>query len=99
MSPLSKSETLQLFQGGQDLFPALIKAFDSAASWIQLETYIFDCHGAGAQVADALVRAAARGVAVQILVDAIGTQPLPQQWRKKFATAGVEWSICNNERR
>ena len=91
MSPLSKSETLQLFQGGQDLFPALIKAFDAAASWIQLETYIFDFHGAGAQVADALVRAAARGVAVQILVDAIGTQPLPRQWREKFAAAGVEW--------
>ncbi len=92
MSP-STSETMQLLQGGEALFPALVKTFDAAQSWIQLETYIFDFHGVGAQVAEALVRAAERGVAVQILVDAIGTDPLPDQWQKKFAAAGVEWCV------
>lgn len=93
MTPLHKSETLQLLQGGEALFPALIKAFDAAAAWIQLETYIFDFHGAGADVADALVRAASRGVMVQVLVDAIGTDPLPPEWQKKFAEAGVAWCV------
>ena len=51
-----KFEALQLLQGGQAFFPALIKAFDAAAKWVQLETYIFDFHGAGAEVAEALVR-------------------------------------------
>lgn len=91
MPPLPKSEKLQLFQGGQALFPALIEAFDAAVSWIQLETYIFDFHGAGADVADALIRAAQRGVTVQVLVDALGTGPLPAQWQKKFTDAGVQW--------
>ncbi|SFB68129.1 putative cardiolipin synthase [Polaromonas sp. OV174] len=91
MPPLQKSEALQLLQGGQALFPALIKAFDAATTWIQLETYIFDFHGAGADVAEALVRAAQRGVMVQVLVDAIGTDPLPAAWEKKFSDAGVEW--------
>ena len=86
-----KSETLQLFQGGQTLFPALIQAFDAAGRWIQLETYIFDFHGAGADVADALVRAAQRGVTVQVMVDALGTGPLPAEWQKKFGDAGVQW--------
>jgi cardiolipin synthase len=93
MSPLRKSEALQLLQGGQALFPALIKAFDGAATWIQLETYIFDFHGDGADVADALVRAAGRGVTVQVLVDGIGTDPLPAGWQKKFAEAGVQWCV------
>ena len=84
---------MQLLQGGEALFPALVKTFDAAQSWIQLETYIFDFHGVGAQVAEALVRAAERGVAVQVLVDAIGTDPLPDQWQKKFAAAGVEWCV------
>ena len=85
MFPPPTSEALQLLNGGQAFFPALIKALDAAAKWIQLETYIFDFHAAGAEVADALVRAAARGVTVQVLVDGIGTPLLPAEWQKKFA--------------
>lgn len=86
-----KPETLQLLQGGESLFPALIKAFDSSTRWIQLETYIFDFHGTGVDVANALVRAARRGVTVQILVDAVGTGDLPAEWHGKFASSGVQW--------
>ena len=91
MPLLPQSETLQLFQGGQALFPAYIRAFDAAQRWIQLETYIFDFHGAGADVAQALIRAALRGVTVQVLIDAVGTGPLPAPWQEKFAEAGVQW--------
>lgn len=93
MPALHRSEALQLFNGGRELFPAFIKAFDAATSWIQLETYIFDFHGAGAEVAAALARAAARGVTVQVLVDGIGTNPLPDKWRKEFSLAGVNWCV------
>ena len=91
MPLLAQSETLQLFQGGQALFPAYIRAFDAAQRWIQLETYIFDFHGAGADVAQALIRAALRGVTVQVLIDAVGTGPVPAPWQTKFAEAGVQW--------
>ena len=84
-------ETLQLLQGGQALFPAFIQAFDAAKSWIQLETYIFDFHGAGADVAEALIRAARRGVRVQVLVDAIGSGLLAQPWKENLTDAGVQW--------
>jgi cardiolipin synthase len=93
MFPLHKSGALQLLQGGREFFPALIKALDAAHTWIQLETYIFDFHGAGAEVAEALIRAAGRGVTVQVLVDGIGTSPLPPEWREKFAAAKVDWFV------
>lgn len=93
MPSLRKSEAIQLLQGAQALFPALIQAFDAAVMWIQLETYIFDFHGTAADVANALVRAAKRGVKVQVLVDAVGTAPLPAQWQKMFTDAGVEWCV------
>ncbi|MDB5742793.1 MAG: phospholipase D/Transphosphatidylase [Polaromonas sp.] len=93
MPVFPKSETLELLEGGAALFPALIGAFDAARRWIQLETYIFDFHGAGAEVADALIRAARRGVAVQVLVDAVGTDPLPSQWHEKLSEAGVQWWV------
>lgn len=86
-------QLLQLLQGGQALFPALIKAMDEAGAWIQLETYIFDFHGLAADVAEALVRAARRGVVVQVLVDGIGTASVSPEWQKKFADAGVQWQV------
>jgi cardiolipin synthase len=83
----------QLLQGGEAFFPALMAAIDGAADWIQLETYIFDFHGAGAEVAEALMRAARRGLRVQVLVDGIGTQSLAARWAEKLKSAGVQWQV------
>ena len=91
--PNDAPRLLRLLEGGQIYFPALIKAFDTARRWIQLETYIFDVHGAGAEVADALARAAERGVTVQVLVDGIGTAALPPEWKSRFDEAGVQWCV------
>ena len=91
--PLTQEpETLKLLQGSQALFPALIAAFEMAVDWIQLETYIFDFHRSGADVANALVRAATRGVKVQVLVDAVGSGALPAYWQHTLGDAGVEWA-------
>mgnify|MGYP002136769005 CR=1 FL=1 len=51
---------MQLLQGAQELFPALVRAMDAARTSVLLETYIFDTTGAGADIARALARAAAR---------------------------------------
>lgn len=87
------AENLRLFQGGRELFPALIEAIDGAVAWVQMETYLFDVFGAGADVANALIRAARRGVTVQVLVDGIGTHPLPPAWQEKMRGAGVQWCV------
>ena len=87
------AENLRLFQGAQAYFPALIDAIGSAKSSVQMETYLFDVHGAGADVADALVCAAQRGVSVQVLVDGIGSHPLPKAWQEKIRNAGVQWCV------
>ena len=87
------AENLRLFQGGRELFPALIEAIDGAVAWVQMETYLFDVFGTGADVANALIRAAQRGVTVQVLVDGIGTRPLPLEWQEKIRGAGVQWCV------
>jgi len=93
MALIQKSRDLLLLQGGQAYFPALIQAIDAALSWVQLETYIFDMHGMGANVADALIRAARRGVTVQVLVDGIGSGYLNVKWQQKICDAGVQWCV------
>jgi cardiolipin synthase len=84
---------LSLLEGGQQLFPALIAAMDAAQHEVRLETYIFDFTGAGTTVAEALVRAAERGVATCLTVDGLGTGPLPAEWQQRFRDAGVQWRV------
>jgi cardiolipin synthase len=93
LPPLEPGHTLQLLEGSAQLFPALIEAFDQARHEIWLETYIFDFNGSSAQVAAALERAAARGVAVRIVVDGFGTPETPDDWHQRFRKAGVHWQV------
>ena len=84
---------IKLLQGGQELFPALVAAMDRARSEVRLETYIFDFKGDAAQVAEALIRAASRGVTTWVVVDGVGTPDLPQPWRERFRASGVQWQV------
>ncbi len=82
---------LLLLQGGDELFPALVEAMDAARSLVHLETYIFEFAGSALSVAQALERAAQRGVQVRLVVDGIGTPKVPLEWQQRFSRAGVHW--------
>jgi cardiolipin synthase len=88
---LKGGHELRLLQGGQDFFPALIEAIDNAGQEVRLETYIFHFDRSGEKVAQALERAAQRGVAVFLVMDGIGTPALPAGWEQRFARSGVQW--------
>ena len=63
---------VRLLENGSDYFPALVDAIDQARREIHLETYLFADDDTGRRVVAALGRAAARGVAVRVLVDVAG---------------------------
>lgn len=79
-----------LLQSGAEYFPALVSAIDAAESHAWLETYIFAADETGLQVAQALARAAQRGVSVRVLIDGFGTRPLPPAVSEVLLAAGVE---------
>ncbi len=89
----SPGHHVQLLQGAVELFPALVREMECARSSILFETYIFDSTGAGAEVAEALLRAAQRGVRTRLVVDGVGTGPLPLQWRLRMREAGVQVGV------
>ncbi|MDD2547462.1 MAG: cardiolipin synthase ClsB [Burkholderiaceae bacterium] len=93
MRHFAQDHQLQLLQGAQELFPALIQAMDAALSDIHFETYIFDFTGMGSLVAEALARAARRGVRTLLVVDGVGTGPLPAPWRESLRAAGVQCRV------
>jgi len=92
-TPLRSGHSLRLLQGATEFFPALVAAVDAARQEVRLETYIFDFQGQSAEVADALERAALRGVSVRVVVDGFGTPPLPPQWLDRFLAAGIDWRV------
>ncbi|MGD9831503.1 MAG: cardiolipin synthase ClsB [Piscinibacter sp.] len=86
---------LTLLKGGVELFPAMVQAIDAARSQVMLETYIFDFAHSALSVAEALERAAARGVTVRVVIDGVGTGEVPEAWHARWAAAGVRWRVFN----
>ncbi|MES2633314.1 MAG: cardiolipin synthase ClsB [Pseudomonadota bacterium] len=84
---------VQLLQGAQEYFPALVEAIDGASHRVRLETYIFDFTAGSVEVAYALERAARRGLAVMVVVDGYGTPSLPPGWRERFLQVGIQWRV------
>jgi cardiolipin synthase len=84
---------LRLLEGGDEFFSLLLAAIESAAKSVRLETYIFAEDNIGVRVADALAAAAARGVAVRVVVDAYGTGPWAAELRARLEAAGAELMI------
>lgn len=85
-----------LLQCGAEYFPALLAGIDAAEREIYLETYIFADDETGAQVKDALIRAAARGVNVYVITDWIGTgRTQANALACEFMAARVNYRIFN----
>jgi len=93
MQALQAGHQLELLQGGDRFFSALIHAIDLSVYEVRLETYIFNFDASGERVAQALERAALRGVLVCLVVDGVGTPVIPPVWEKRFKDAGVAWRI------
>jgi cardiolipin synthase len=62
-----------LLQGGDELFPRMCAAIAAATREVWFATYIFHDDAAARGVADALVAAGRRGVAVHLVVDGFGS--------------------------
>lgn len=72
--PLTMGNKIAPLVNGDEAFPAMLAAIDSAKKSISLCTYIFDNDASGEKFVEALERAVKRGVEVRILIDAAGTR-------------------------
>lgn len=80
---------VQLVNGGKDYFDLLVRLINQATELIHLQTYIFDADETGRMVADALMKAAQRGVGVYVLVDGYASRSLPREFVEEVRNAGV----------
>jgi cardiolipin synthase len=82
-----------LLNNGEAYFPAIEAAFDRARHEIYLETYIYKNDATGQRIADALKRAALRGVKVYMLIDGYGSKDLPRSMLDYLRAGGVNTLI------
>ena len=68
----------------------MLEAIAAAQKSIRLETYIYSDGKLGRRFLEALLAAARRGVRVQILVDALGSWLLPEDFFAPLVAAGAE---------
>ena len=80
---------ISLLQNGEAYFPAIEAALDRAVHEIYLESYIFENDNTGLRIAEALRRAAFRGVKTHVLIDGFGSHSLPKTMIEYLEAAGV----------
>ena len=72
--PLTAGNAVTPLENGEEAYPAMLEAIDSASETLALSTYIFDNDYAGSLFSDALAGAVRRGVQVRVLVDTVGAR-------------------------
>ena len=80
---------LTLLQNGEAYFPVMEAALDRAEHEIYLISYIFKNDTIGQRIAEALRRAALRGVKTRVLIDGFGSDNLPKTMVVDLNAAGV----------
>jgi len=72
--PLQGGNRIEALVNGDEAFPAMLAAIESARKSVSLGSYIFDNDSVGNQFVAALKRAVERGVRVRVLVDDAGAR-------------------------
>ncbi|MEZ5727758.1 MAG: cardiolipin synthase ClsB [Burkholderiaceae bacterium] len=86
---MTTGHRVALLEGGRAFFPALEQAIDAALERVFVETYIFHDDPSGLAIARAMVRAAARGVEVHLVVDGFGTPRITGQVQSVLSDSAV----------
>lgn len=87
----TQHNTVKLIRGGKEYFTLLLSLVQQARQFIHLQIYIYDEDETGRAVADALIAAAQRGVAVYLLADGYASQNLSKPFIRKLEEAGIHF--------
>jgi cardiolipin synthase len=88
-APLTAGNKVTLLQDGPDTYKSLYAAMAAAKTSINMESYIFEDDEVGQRFASELKAAAARGVAVNLIYDSVGSLHTPKAFFDDLAAHGV----------
>ncbi len=88
--PIVAGNRVTLYNNGDEFFPAMLDAIDAAQGSVTMEQYIFWDGAVGRRFAEAFAERARRGVAVKLLVDAIGSSTLGREIFRILEAGGCQ---------
>jgi cardiolipin synthase len=89
--PIVGGNRVETLVNGDQIFPAMMEAIRSAKKTINFETFIYWRGEVGSDFTDALCERAGEGVAVRVMIDAVGAGArLDQGYLRKMREAGVK---------
>ena len=88
--PLTVGNQATLLVDGPASYRAMFEAIDRARDHVNCEFYIIDHDATGMTFADALIRKATAGVAVQLIYDSVGSIDVPPEYFERLRAAGVK---------
>lgn len=92
-NPPTTGNGVKVLRNGDEIFPAMIGAIDTATQTVDLVTFVYWQGDIAVEFADALVRASRRGVRVRVLLDAVGARKIEDGLLELMKEAGcdVRW--------
>jgi len=81
---------IELFENGEEIYPAMLAAIEAAEKTVTFETYEYWGEEVGGDFAEALAAAAERGVRVHAIFDFIGSTQAGREKFERMEEAGVE---------
>lgn len=88
--PWRGGNRFELLLDGPAFFPRMLAAIDGARQQVEIELYLIEDGRCSERLADALCRAAERGITVRGLFDAYGAAGLGAVLRERMLAAGVQ---------
>ena len=80
---------IKLLENGDQYYPAVFAAIDKAQSRVFLETFIWFEDNVGRKLHSVILRAAQRGVHIEVLLDGYGSPDLSDEFVGELTSAGV----------
>ncbi len=92
-TPFLAGNSLEVYNNGDEFYPAMLEAVESASVSITIEAYIYWAGDIGSRFAQALASKARAGLPVKILLDAVGSSTIGDNILKLLEESGcqVEW--------
>jgi cardiolipin synthase len=84
---------IRLLENGEEFFPRVFEVIERARREVILETFIWFDDQVGGQLREALLKAAQRGVQIDVLVDGYGSAHLGPEFTAPLVAAGVRLRV------
>lgn len=92
-SSMQEGNSVEVLRNGIEIFPSMLGAIRAARKTINMESYIYWDGEVGRQFSEALAERARAGVAVKLILDAVGSAPMSEDLIHFLERNGVDIEI------